>query len=710
MIEVRKKMQSQLQKMEATGMLFRVNLTGAQIWTMYLKSFSKENDPVFRDPASSVHNCNLCNNFLRRYGNIVAIDNDNKIMTLFDFDITGEYEDSVKVMGENIRKAVIENVFFETFTELHSLPYEKTVKTATKFKLGTDVSYKRYTKAEADLYGVVKENEDRTFNHFSLSLGKAFVDMSGNSIEAIQAGHRDAKNVFQRAMEEISLDTLMLVRDLINQGSLLDGETHLHKVNKFIPLKKEYDKVPSEDRDNWCWVKSRDLPFAKFKNELIGVLCSDLAEGMELNKACQAWNKRVDPANYMKAKAPITQKQIDEAKGFVSDNGYEASFNRRHATVEDIKVTEIKHIRAGDGTIEEKSIFDKVKSNKSRHKKNEFEGIEEVSIGKFMKDILPGCTLVEAYLQNNQEGNLVTMTTSADDSSKPIFKWANNYSWTYEGNLAGKSMIKDAVASQGGKVDGVLRFSIMWCGEGSQDNSDLDAHCNEPNGNVIYYSRSKSPYTGGNLDIDIQNPIAHKQRGKRDVVENITFPSLDRMKDGVYTFRVHQFSARKSEGFQAEIEFGGEIFSYTWSKPIGSKKYVDVAKVRLTNGLFSIEHLLPETSTSKELYGLETNHFHKVNLMCLSPNHWGENEVGNKHFFFMLEGCKANQPLRSFHTENLKTDLLDHRKVMEVLGNTNMLEPIEAKHLSGLGFNATVRDELIVKLSGSFKRIIKIKF
>ena len=38
-----------------------------------------------------------------------------------------------------------------------------------------------------------------------------------------------------------------------------------------------------------------------------------------------------------------------------------------------------------------------------------------------------------------------------------------------------------------------------------------------------------------------------------------------------------------------------------------------------------------------------------------------------------------------------------------------MIEPTD-KHLAGLGFSATVKDELIVKCSGNFKRMLKIKF
>ena len=75
----------------------------------------------------------------------------------------------------------------------------------------------------------------------------------------------------------------------------------------------------------------------------------------------------------------------------------------------------------------------------------------------------------------------------------------------------------------------------------------------------------------------------------------------------------------------------------------------------------------------------------------------------------MLDGCRTQEEIRGFHVENLSGDMLKRRKVMEVLGNTVKVAPTE-KQLSGLGFNATVRDEVIVKLGGTHKRVIKIKF
>lgn len=706
---ITRKIQEQFTKMCGTGKLFRVQLTGQEIWELYLNSFAKENDPVFRDPNSTSHNCNHCKNFIRRYGNIVAIDEDYNITTMFD--LTGkvdpDFKDTIKTLSAKIKHSTITEVFFETFEELKSLPYESCSKQSEVYQLGMASNSKRYTQEEAEKYGVVKTNEIREFHHLHLFVDKKFVDQTGLSTEAIMAGYRDAKNVFQRAMETISLDTVNLIKDLINQGSLLDGVTHLYKIEQMIPFMQEYAKLAAGQRDNWCWIKSYKLPIAKFRNELIGVLCTELAEGEELNKACQSWNKRVDPKNYMKATAPITKKQIEEAKKFVEDNEYAASFDRRFAVIDDINVSEILHANVGTGLIKNASIFDGVKSTSTRHKRNEFDGVEQVSIDKFMKDILPTCTSIEAFLANGYEGNLVSLTTANDPKSKHIFKWSNNYSWTFNGNLAGKSQIKEAVKLQGGRVDGVLRFSIIW-NEDGKDIVDFDAHALEPNGVEIYYSSGFRKDRGdlttnmsGQLDVDMIDPI---EMG----IENIAWSNSSRMQDGAYKFWIRNFNSRCNKGFKAEIEFDGECYNYEYSNQAMSD--VQIAEVTLKAGKFTIKHLIPESSvSSKEVYGLQTNAFHKVNLVCLSPNHWGENNVGNKHYLFMLDGCKSPISVRGFHNENLIPELAEHRKVLEVLGTTNMIAPTE-KQLSGLGFNATVRDELIVKLQGSHKRVIKIKF
>ena len=680
--------------------LFRLNITGQQIWDAYINGFTPEENPIFRDPESSTHNCNNDKNFVRRYGNIVAIDENYNIISFWDIDVAGtEYFNAVQNVQALVRTGKVQEVFFESFAELNILPYEKTNRTQERYQLGMEKTEKQYSIEEAAKFGRVDSVTVYKFDHFHTFLKKDFVIFSKDSVESVMGTYRDTRNVFARAMQEISLDTLVLVKDLILQGSLLNGDAHLFKLEAFIPLKQEYDSIAANKRDTWCWAKSYKLPIAKFRNELIGTLCVELAEGKELNDACKTWNMRVDPANYMKASAPITKRQIDEAQRFVVDNGYEESFSRRFARLSDINVDEIRHMNVGKEAVKQAGLFAGVQPSVStRHKRSQFDGIEEVTIEKFMRDILPSCTSVEVFMENRFEGNMVALIT-ANETSKPIFKWSNPFSWTYNGNLAGKSQIKENVKAVGGKVTGLLRCSLQWNDEDTLGSMDYDLHCKTPY-TTVYFGSKHCTRSGGWLDVDMIRP-------SKIGIENITWQR--QMPDGRYEFSVKHYSGGANNGFKVEIEFDGNTFNYYFDKPTSLSSQTRVATVTVKNGEMSIVHHLPETSSSKTIWGVESGQFHKVNLVCLSPNHWGTNEIGNKHYFFMLDGCASDTPLRAFHNEYLNSDLLQHRKVMEVLADTTRIVPA-TEQLSGLGFSHGVTNDLILKLSGSHKRTIKVIF
>ena len=704
--EFNSKIQAQFVEMCKTGKLFEVKpKNDVDLVQLYLDSFSPGDDPVYRDPESTTHNCRNDKNFIKKYGNVVAII-DNKIVTLWDIEIdkNSPYYNPAKELSKYLKAGIVSNMFVETFDSLNSCNYEKTRRDAEFHQLGMKQTFKQYTKEEVDKFGVVVEGRVYEYNHFHVMLPKSFVNFTGKSIESIQADYRSSKEVFKRGLDEIPLDTLCLVRDLIMQGSLLNGDAHLSKIQTMIEFKTKYDTIPVNERDNWCWVNSYGLNIAKFRNELIGTLCVELAEGVELNTACKTWNQRVDPVNYMKAKAPITEAQKRQAIETIKNLGYEDSFNRRLASLRDINVNEIIHTNAGDGKIKTASVFDKVvTSTSTRHKRSQFNDVEEVNIDKFMKDILPNSTSVEVLLENRLENNLVVMHTSENEDCKLPFKWSNPFGWTYKGNLSGKSEIKENVAKAGGRIEAVLRCSLQWNDEQTPGIVDFDLHCNESRGSEIYFCNKRSSKTGGWLDVDMISPSTTG-------IENITWQKTP--PDMEYRFYVHNFNGGTNTGFKVEIEMAGEIYQYHYTGQLGRKETTNVAVVSIKNGVMSIRHCLPHTEQNRTLWGLETNDFHKVNLMCLSPNYWGENNVGNKHYFFMLDKCKVDSPVKGFHAEFLNQELSTQptRKFVDIFGNFYQIENIQKEHLAGIGFNSTVKDELIVRVKGSHQRVIKIKF
>jgi len=182
-------------------------------------------------------------------------------------------------------------------------------------------------------------------------------------------------------------------------------------------------------------------------------------------------------------------------------------------------------------------------------------------------------------------------------------------------------------------------------------------------------------------------------------VENITFPSLEKMKDGEYVCMIHnwQWRAPTEAGFKAEIEFAGQVFEYEHTAPLSNKQWVKVATVTLKHGAFSIEHHLPCSTSSQKVWGIDTETFVPVQTVMFSPNHWDEQAIGNKHWFFILEGCKTDEPLRGIYNEYLRADLQDYRKVFEVLGSKTKC-PVTAEQLSGVGFSSTQNQSVLVQV------------
>ncbi|MFA7030610.1 MAG: hypothetical protein WC179_10065 [Candidatus Cloacimonadaceae bacterium] len=654
--------------------LFEVELDKDALWNLYLDSFPAGTNDIYR--VCREHDCSACRQFIKRLGNIVVI-KDNEVKTIWGFNTDDyEYGPVMKTLDAFVKSCSISSVFI----------------TKDK-KFGID---KNFEQSET---GIV------TYEHFYIELPSRFQVSSSKSVEEIKGEFRATKEVFQRSLSEITKDSVLTVLELISSNMLYKGEEWKNALAAFLTYKRAYDALQTDtDRNNFALEQSikAGIAIGRIRNHSIGVLLTDISEGMDLDEAVRRYEKIVAPENYKRPKAIFTKKMLEDAQKTIVELGYMDSLPRRYATLDDITVNDILFSNKDSSKRITGSVFDDMISDIAIEPKK-FSKIEEITIDNFITNVLPTAQELEILFENKHAANMVSLIAPVNKDAPIMFKWNNPFSWAYSGNITDSSM-KENVKSAGGNVEGVLRFSIQW-NDSEYNPNDFDAHCIEPDKNEIYYGHKRNNITTGQLDVDVINPIKNQP-----AVENITWTDIRRMKTGSYKFFVNNYNHRGgTSGFTAEIEFDGQIYSFNYNKELRYKEDIYVAEVIFDGTKFTIVEKLPSNVSSKEMWNLKTNQFVPVSVVCYSPNYWSDNSVGHRHYIFALKDCINPEAPSAFFNEFLKPELIPHKRVFEALSGKMRVEDSDDQ-LSGLGFSSTKRNELIVKIKGSTERVMKVKF
>lgn len=652
--------------------LFRVNVDKDVLWATYLASFPEGTNPIFKERTE--HDCTCCKQFIRAVGDAVAII-DGKVESIWDGKIG---EANYQVVSDALSALVKSKPISDTF-----LHYEPTAGTAKNF--------------------MNTVNGVHTWEHFFVNIPAQFV-VKNVDIATKLSIVRSTHDVFLRALETLTVDSIETVQELIAQNSLYRGAEQKFAVDAFAKAKQKFDKVKAADRDLFVWSSLKDTvgSVTGIRNSAIGTLLVDLSEGKELEVAVAAFENKMSGTNYKRPTALVTASMVKAAQKKIEDLGFVTALERRYATIDDITINNVLFAnRAAKKVID--NVFDELVVTASKKPKS-LDKVEEVTIEKFIADILPKAESIELMLENSHTANLVSLIAPVDPTSKNMFKWDNKFSWSYTGEVA--DSIKERVKAAGGNVSGDLCCRLAWF-----NHDDLDFHMTEPDGTHISF-RDKRPNgnQGGQLDVDMQAGGGTT----RTPVENIFYGDRRTMQEGVYRLEVNQWSSRESRdtGFEVEIDFMGTVYRFAYDKKMSSGSTVLVAKFKYSHkdGIVFMSGLPSSTSkVSKLVWGVPTNTFHKVSVMMLSPNYWDDMKVGNKHYFFMLENCLNDGKARGFFNEFLSAEMDTHRKVLEVVG-AKMSAVESDKQLSGVGFSSTQPNSILVKVTGSFSRIVKVVF
>lgn len=655
--------------------VFWANVDVDKLYEKYLSAFPEGTNPIFKKQTE--HDCSCCKQFIRRAGAIVTVNKDGTGLNTVWSDFQSmpvPYNIVAEQLHWMVSSAEIADLYLTTLKES---------------KFGSEKS------VSAD-----KEGNALTWNHFYTDQLPGHLVVTGSTGEEC-GKYKTTVQVFERGLIELLPEAVATVISLVDDNTLYRGAEHREALVQFQKAQKSYKDLDDRAKHLFVW-KNAVGPASRFRNTVIGTLVQDLSTGVDIEDAVKSFETKVAPQNYKRTTALITPMMISKAMETIKELDLNESLERRYAKISDISVNDVLWV---DNSVKpqmkgalETALLQQVAPKKSAA--DDEKNAEDVSLDVFLKTVLPDTTGMELLFKSGHLGNLMSLTAPVHPEPKQLFKWGNDFAWSYGGNVA--DSIKERVKEAGGNVTNAkLRISLSW-----SNFDDLDLHVIEPGGREIYFGAKKGVY--GHLDVDMNAGV----RMSRKPVENVAFEDLV---DGPYKAVVHNFNKRESidVGFTVEVENQGKLSHFSYDKAVRNRDQVHVATIHIKGGVIARVDVgdveIHTSAVSQEKWGLTTEAYVKVNAVTYSPNYWGDNAVGNKHTFFVLDGAKNDEPTRGIYNEFLHPRLEKHRKVFEVIGDKTKCVPTEGQ-LSGLGFSSTKVDSFIVRVTqGKRKKLFNVK-
>lgn len=641
--------------------LYTVHLDPDVVYQTYLASFPEGTNPIYRERTE--HDCSCCRNFIKNLGSVVAII-DGKLQSVWT-GMGAEYPYNVvaEALAELVENSAIEGIF----------------RTAER-------SYGASSTNELLDNGKVK-----TWNHF---YGVVASRHFSKQTAQVRGEYATTVAVFKRGLDELKPEAFETVLDLIAAKNLYRGEEFLTSIQQFQAMQQLYLSLSTyQHKELFVWTQAGNMA-SRFRNTAIGTLVQDLSAGMELEAAVRSFETKVAPTNYKRTTALITPAMIKQAMDTINEMGLEGALERRFAKLSDVSVNNVLWV---DNSVQgqmkggiEALLMDAVAVPALPVQQK----AEDIGIEDFMSNVLPLAKSMSVFVKGSMQNQFMSLTAPVHADVNLLFKWANNFGWSYNGNIT--DSIKEKVKRAGGNTEAKLRVSLGWFNP-----DDLDIHCTCPDG-YIYFGDKK-----GILDVDMN---AWGPKSDTDPVENLSWTAP---RDGLYEVVVNQYNQRTKDrpGFVIEVENNGSISQYSYQKAVSGKVKAITFQVR--NGAIvelAVGTGLVGGGISQQVWGVTTEQFVKVNTLMFSPNHWDGQKIGNKHWFFILDGCRNNEPTRGIYNEFLNSELDKHRKVFEVLGARTMCQPTD-EQLSGVGFSSTRGDTVLVQVQGDkYRKLFNISF
>lgn len=368
---------SRYAEVSMTHRLFRTDAFG--LYDLFLSKLPAE--------KQQEHNCHTCRQFMNKYGGLVSIDREGRIVPAawcFD-DIPETYRPAVVAIKKRLENAKVTGAFIPRG------------------------------------YRIETPSQTGVFQHMAvLVFGYAFVNMGGNTKYPGRAENTAKENykTLCHALSEYRLEHVQTAFNILNSNSVRYVPQARHHAEWFLSVVQDIRTVRGSRRNNLIWRYAVSSPsgYCHVCTSVLGTLLDDIKAGKALSTAAKRFDDKASPTKYQRPQTGPSDGNIDTAEKIIKELGLETALLRRFARFDEVKTfwTPVVEPKAIEG------VFGYL-----RQKAPTYEPETVMSWEKFQRTILPGAITIDYDANASRMGNYAALITAVDSDAPPIIKWDN---------------------------------------------------------------------------------------------------------------------------------------------------------------------------------------------------------------------------------------------------------------------------------------------
>lgn len=404
------------------GPLFTTTADPDKLWTLYLRGL-----PVARRQH---YNCNACKSFIKKYGGLVKIHAGGYVEPLaWPVSAPKFFQKSVNNLRDYVSGSSVTGVFY------HS-----------EVAWGAQHTISKHGVKWSHLHGInsmITPDESRIITDSQAMAEKV-----------------EEFGMLNRALGEYTAQQASEAIRILKSDSLGRPEKAVECLEWFA------ERFSDNTNQRWLAIATAPPGFAHIKNNIGATLMDDVKAGVGFEEIKRRWEEKMHPLRYQRPIAQPKQGTIDAAEKLVEKMGIERSFERRYATLDDIK--RFLWVKAREPK-EASGFFGHLRGH----------NISPSDVGlpqrnmtweKFRREVLPGAGNIDISLPQ-WNGPYYGLLAATHADSPNLLQWDNPVSWYfYHGGSSssdwGLANYMGALPrNDWGEVTAVFLPPYMWDGE-----------------------------------------------------------------------------------------------------------------------------------------------------------------------------------------------------------------------------------------------------